>query len=396
MNRIITILILFTALSLAFCDVRVSGASLAYMPGNLGAGHPRLAEVLALLSTIIVFIFVVKNKQRNSEVKNGRKFFFICFLLMAIFALFKPAYMSYLRSACFIPTIYFLAISSINITEEQLVKLFKIILVVISVSAVFVVISPYFDLGVQRFYIDIHDDTAQRYLGFGTSLPYQAAFNLCAIPLYHYLFDKEKDKVWKTLLIGMLILNLAAIILTGVRTAYIIIILLVIYYYNYWKKYISTGVLIPIIIVGIIAFYYVGTSITRVFSYRNEANLAGRDVVWLIGIQLIITHPVLGIQDFFKDGRAFGSVIAHVQNGFFEIAFWGGLLALILYVTSFWYFYLAVKKKHDLKKLYVSIMIIFFIMMNSEILFYSVQAYYLILMIVGLLLANYQTSTWRK
>ena len=392
MKRIIVCLVLLLAISLAFCDLRLVGTSITFLQGDLGKGYPRLAEVLAILASVVFFLISFTKKTCSEKIRIGRDLFLLCGLIMFGFALFKPFFLNYLRSVCLIPTLFFISVINLDISDKLLGLLFKIIYSIISISAIFVIISPFIDLGVSTFYIDEFDSTAQRYIGYGSSLPYQACFNLLAIPLFFYLQRKDKSKLWNYLQISMLVLNVAAIVLTGARTAYLIAIVLFLFYSKSWRKNLNINSAILIVLIAGVAIYYVGDILSSILNYRHGVDLSHRDEVWLIGIKLVLTNPILGIQNFFEDGKQFGQIVAHVQCGYFEILFWGGFLALTLYLSSFAMFYSVLKPHKDLKVCFIGTMLVFLIFMITEILIYSVQDYYLLLLIIGLLLANYQTK----
>lgn len=396
MKAIIPVLILLLTFSLAFADVRLVGLSLAYLPGELGAGYPRLAEVLAIVSSFVFLLNRNKNNLTNPLIMSGTRMFFLCSLIMTLFAMFKPTFFIYLRSSCLIPMLLFVSTIKLRVDEKSLVRLMRIIYFVISFSAIFVVINPFIDLDVQKFYIYSEDSEVQRYVGFGSSLPYQACFNLCAIPLYFFLKKKECSNKWLLLLLSSLSLNIMAIILTGARTAYIILLILLFYYRGSWIHLFSRKSLIIVIIVAVISIYNMQDSLLNILNNRHFTDLSSRDVVWIIGLKLILLHPILGIQNFFVEGKELGHVVAHVQNGFFEMAFWGGLFALFFYLTAFLNYYRAIRKNRYLRGGFTGILLIFLLFMLSEILIYSIQDYYLILLILGLFLANRQTNLYNK
>ena len=390
MKKITNLLILLLTLSCAFCDLRFTGTTILYLPGELGAGKPRLAEVVAILASIYFLLIGFPNHFVNKKLRNARNFFFICSMLMALFALSKPFFLNYLRSACIIPTMLFVSLLNINVNDKQLLLLFKIIFGVITVSAFFFFFCPYVDLGVAQFYTYSGEEIAQRYIGFGLSLPYQACFNLCAIPLFFYLHEKSDITVMKIILLLFLSCNVIAVILTGTRTAYLTLLVLAWYYKSSWIKYMHGRNIIILLVVIVAISIYDSEELMETFSARHEASLSGRDIVWKIGIMLILSHPIYGIQNFFVDGKEFGHVIAHVQNGFFEMAFWGGVFSVIFHLISLAKFYKSTSEVYDIKHCFAGLLIIYIIFMMSEILFYSVQNYFVFLLLWGLLIANYQ------
>ena len=384
MNKYITLLlIILLTFATAFPHFRMVGFNVQFMYGE-GAGYPRLVEIVAILCIITLF-----PHSRKMRIKN---YIYGFVFLLFVFALFKPFYMEYFRSACLIPSLLLAAFLNLKITDKEMKLIFQIIFYVITLSSFFVIISPYVDLGVSVYYADARDSSIQRYIGFGQSLPYQACYSLSSIPVFYYLQQQKLGLFRRNLNMLFLMVNVVAAILTGARTAFIILAVLVLFYYRMWRHIVSISYLVGIAVVGFLFYSYYTDLIHNTFSSRGEMNLAGRDAVWSIAIQLVLEHPIFGIQNFFVDGKQYGMVIAHVQNGFFEIIFWGGIFALILYVIIFGKLYKLVKPLSTNTYCFIGVMVIFLIFMLSEILFFSVQAYYLIIIICGLLAANSITN----
>lgn len=383
MSKFISLLIFLLVFATAFADFRLVGFGVQFLPHE-GVGYPRLAEVVAIL--IIMMLFT-----RNRNMRIQYYIYGFVFLLL-LFGLFKPFYMSYFRSACLIPSLLLAALLNLKITNKEMERLFQIIFYVITLSSFFVIISPYIDLDVSVYYADAYDSSIQRYIGFGQSLPYQACYSLSSIPVFDYLRQKKNSTFRRNLEVLFLWVNIVAVILTGARTAFIILIVLALFYYRSWRRVVSIGDVIGIAATIFLFGFYYTDLILNTFASRGEMNLAGRDLVWKIAILLVLDHPLLGIQNFFIDGRQYGNVVAHVQNGFFEIIFWGGIFALILYVMIFWKLYKLIKPISANAYSFMGMMLIYVIFMFSEILFFSVQAYYLIVIICGLLAANSITN----
>lgn len=383
MKKFVSLLIYLLTFATAFVDLRMVGLQVKFLP-NEGAGYPRLAEIVAILCIMTLF-----PQYRHLRFKY---YIYVFVLLLLFFALFKPFYMGYFRSACLIPSLLLAALLNLRITDKNMERMLQIIFYVITFSSFFVIISPYLDLGVAIYYADAYDSSIQRYIGFGQSLPYQACYSLSSIPIFYYLRQQKTGTFRRNLEVLFLAVNVVAVILTGARTAFIIMALLAILYYRSWRHIVRIGYLIGIAVVVFIFGVYYTDLIHNTFVARSEMTLAGRNVVWQIAIQLVLDHPLFGIQNFFIDGKQYGIVIAHVQNGFFELLFWGGIFALILYMVIFWKLYKLIKPISTNANSFIGVMLIFMIYMFSEILFYSVQAYYLIIILCGLFAANSITN----
>ena len=187
MKKIYILLITLLAISTAFSDLRLVGLSVQFMPG-IGAGHPRLVEVISILCIITFLPFY-----RRLHIKG---IIYIFVILMLLFAAFKPFYMDYFRSSCLVPMLLLASLINLRITNQDLRILFQIVYCVITISSFFVIISPYVDLGVSIYYADAMDSRVQRYVGFGQSLPYQACYSLLAIPVFYYIQQGETYS-WK-------------------------------------------------------------------------------------------------------------------------------------------------------------------------------------------------------
>ena len=379
MKRIGTILITLLVFAVAFADVRLTPSGFIFIKGDDAAGYPRTAEVIAIM--VILFSII---KFRINSIKI--QFYLYCSLLF-VFASFKPYYMGYYRSACLVPTLLFTGLLNFRVTKEYLRKLFIIIFYIISFSSTFVIISPFIDLGVEIYNVDIYDSDAQRFIGFGQSLPYQALFSLMSIPLFFYIIDFSKG-IMRTLLFALVLFNTLAVVMTGARTAFGILFVLFLYYNKEWRRLISPKYLVVIGVVIITISVYFGHILLVSLIGRNDAGMSERDTIWFIALLLILTHPILGIQDFDKEGRQFGNVVAHSQNGFFELIFWGGLLSFILYWLTLYKCYILNKIDKQNKRCFMGVLIIYMIFSVTEIIFFSVQAYYIIVIVLGLLTAN--------
>ena len=379
MKKIFTILLTVLALAVAFADVRLYSGGILFIQGDAAAGYPRAAEVIAIL---VILFSAIRFRINSIKVQ-----FYLYILFLFAFASFKPYYMGYFRTACLIPTLLFTGILNFRVNKEELVRFFTIIFCIISFSSSFVIISPFIDLGVEVYNVDIFDSDAQRFIGFGQSLPYQAAFSLMSIPLFFYLIDTSKG-IKRTLLFALVAFNALAVVMTGARTAFGILFVLVLYYNREWRRLISPKYFVVLAIVAIVISVYFGHILFASITGRSDAGLSERDTVWIIAILLILTHPILGIQSFDKEGRQFGDVVAHSQNGFFELMFWGGLLSFILYWVTIYKCYILNKIDKQNKRCFMGVLIIYMIFSVTEILFFSVQAYYLIVIVLGLLTAN--------
>lgn len=362
------IFILYLLIISTICvDLRVVGTTVAYRPAELGLGLPRLTELLAALF-ICVSIFNVKLDKFSRLILSY-------IFLMSLFALFKPFYFNYWRSALIIPTMLLYCISHLKINKPQFFNILYVIFFSASISSLLVILSTKIDLGVAHFWAN-SDDGIERYIGFGQSLPYQACYSLMGIPLFVYLQKNNTIKTLAIINIICLFLNIMAIFLTGARTAYIILALLFLLYYRALLKNVKIW---HIIVVLILLIYLLGAYwelIQNVLFARSEMELAGRDQVWIIAIKLIMSHPILGINNFFIEGREFGNVIAHSQNGFFEVWFWGGIVGFILCMAMYYNLYKGHRGDLFIKELSRGVFVVFLVYMITEILFFSVQAYY--------------------
>ena len=358
-------------------DLRLSGKSLVYAPGDLGLGLPRLTEFLSILFICVSFLKLKLTKRIHILI-------LFSIALMSLFAMYKPFYSNYLRVAILLPMLLLLCLTQIKINKDQFLNLLYALFYSASISSFFVLISTHFDLGVSHFYADID---VERYVGFGQSLPYQACYSLMSIPLFVFLQKMTIHKFINIINIVCIFINIMAIFLTGARTAYIILALLFLLYYKTMIKNIKAW---HFIVIGIIIIYLVGLyydTIIGVLFARNKIELAGRDEVWLISIQLILSNPIFGISDYFEEGKQFGNVLAHSQNGFFEILFWGGIGGFVLLMSVYLKIYNSYKGVYVLKQLCQGVFLVFVFFMMTEILFFSVQAYFQFILIGGLVYA---------
>lgn len=383
MEKAFNILLVILIASTIAVDLRLSGISIVYVPGIAGAGLPRCCEIIALLMFVMSLHFWKSTKLN--------RYIILFTLVMTVFSLFKPEFMAHWRSNILIPSLILLSVSNQKMDDKKLYKIMLLMYVCISISSLLVILSTRIDFGVAQFWADA-DNGVERYLGFGQSLPYQACYSLFAIPIYGYLQNTKYDgllmKLYKYGTLVALLVNIVAIVLTGARTAYVILFVLgIIYFKNLKKKLTFWHILIA---VGVFTYYVINYQdlIMAEFTSRNSSNLAGRDEVWYIAAMLILFNPILGIRSFSVEGREFGSTIAHCQNGFFEICFWGGIFMLVLYL------YIG-KKIYDKNKFVPTnhavgkgLVLIFVLFMMSEILFYSDQAYYPFMILLGALYSN--------
>lgn len=378
MNKISKYLLFTTILLTFIVDLRLAGFSLKFFRGDFGMGYPRMIEISAIC--LIVSSLFINKRTTKFDIQ-----IILFVFLMFVFTLFKDNYAHYYRTAILIPMLTIIAINRMNLDNYKIESYIDLIYYVISLSSLFVCLNPYINLGVEKYHIDSFDESLQRYVGFGQSLPYQALFSLIGICLYFYKESKSFNYYVNQI---FFFINSLAIILIGARTGYIGYIIILLLNYKAVLKALKSIKLLLMLLIALIIFHdSINNAIVNTFLARNDfSDMAGRNEVWYISLMLILNSPIFGITDYYKEGSQFGKVIAHSQNAFFEMIFWGGFISLFLYSRI----YIKIYKKITLNlsssiNLTRSILILYVIFSTTEIIFYSIQDHITINILFALL-----------
>ena len=97
------------------------------------------------------------------------------------------------------------------------------------------------------------------------------------------------------------------------------------------------NVLIAVLVAGILLFMFSDRSIMAYlekFIFRNKAGLAGREDIWKVGVDYIMTHPFLGTGEYMADDILHAAGLDHSEfhNAYIYRMITSGLLLSLLYV----------------------------------------------------------------
>ncbi len=379
-QRVKNIILLTLIISTICVNLRLVGMRIMYLPDELSHGYPRLVELCA-----IIFIIMGLFKKDSYNFKWNVILYTILFSLIVAF---KPYFFPYLRTSVIIPGLLLASTMTYTMKPKNVDMVLLVLYIVITIGSFFVLLSTKVDLGVKIYWAD---STTQRYVGFGQSLPYQACYSLYAIPLFVYFIKNRYFEYQAYINILMLMINVVAIIMTGARTSYIILIIMGLYYLKnikgkYMKKYFW-----PLLLISLWFIYEHHDMITNMWIARNDENIAtgtGRFEVWYYAILINLSNPLFGIDNYWESVREYSKNVPHVQNGYLELMFMGGipLFGYVVYIIR--KMYNEISKDTSYSSIINGIMIIFLIFMMSEIIQYSSQAFYPFIIIFGLLFAN--------
>lgn len=388
MPKFVKYLILILFLGCACVDLRIGGTGIFFAGGDnsTGGGHPRLVEVLMAISCVILFFNL---KDYNRENRSISVLVALFMVLILSFSFFKPMYWSYARNSCFIPYSFFILLIGYRINKEQVYKILKFFFFITCISSFFVCINPYIELPVTRFYISATDASLQRYLGFGQGLPYQAFFSLIGVCLFPYLW-KNFSKPERFLGIFALLINCSAVLITGARTALLAIIIVLLINLKSFFSVLGKWCILFFIVGLPLFFTQFWSVISGIFSTREgmEEGALGRLAIYKQYLTMLMENPIWGSSNPFEDLEKYGGALAHAQNSLIELFCWGGIFAPCLYCVIF----IVICKKNStkdtfLRKSALSIIISFAILSTTEIMFYSAQANYALLIVLGIILA---------
>ncbi|BEG97881.1 O-antigen ligase family protein [Bacteroides sedimenti] len=396
MKKLLFLLLYLLILLTAFVDLRLVGWSFIYLRGDLAKGYPRLIEIVSFLVIFIGLLVSIFDKRKVLKNKLYIDFLTISLsfvLYMFVFTLFKDYYSAYFRSVIFVPILLITVFSQLKLSEQEVSKCLFFLYIVITLSSLLVNLNPFVDFNLPVYNIDEYNSSIQRYGGFGQSLPYQAFYTLIGCCFFFLCTQKSSPiKIKPILNLAFFFCNIVALLLLGSRTAYIIFLFLIIANYKcILKTFFNLKTLLFIIVLIFIFRHSLINVLETTFFARADFNtLADRDVVWYISLLLIIKSPILGIQNYFEEGKLLGyNVLAHSQNAYFEIIFWGGVGALFIYVFMFKKIYRIVKlSAPEYLRFFGQVLIVFAIFGVTEIIFYSVQVSITLSIISGLLISK--------
>lgn len=411
--------IAFFLIALLICltmavDLRYGGGiSVFYNRDELvTSGYPRFIELVGLACACFLFFcsFFKKTNQYALSQQNNRDLnsvllvFLWIFLLMSVLVIFKPHYQGVYRTCCLIPSVFFLSFVLFLMSFENsefkkkiIDTYFLLLYIVITLSALVVVLSVSIDLGGKK--IDTYEgDNVFRICGWGQDVSYQSCFCLWGFCFGMYYAEKEIGVTKKILNLLAIMLNICAIILTGAKTGYLILVLL--FVLNSKK----TGKLFLLMSIALLIYLacfdrMLWNNISGLLSVRTtNINMSYRDTVWLNDLKIFLYSPLWGINDYQDVARELGlSLVAHSQSSYFELLFWGGF-PLFFLQSMFYYksWKLIRSKKNALSNNVTSFFLVFLLFSTTEILFFSVQCYYSFLALLALMLVyprNEELST---
>ena len=370
------------------------------------SGYPRLIEVEGLLCSCFIFFYLLffKNclhQKCDHELKSILSVFIWIFLLMSFFALFKPYYQIIYRTSCLIPFFVFLSIvlfltsyKNDELKKKMVDFLFLFFYIVITLSALVVVLSVFIDLGGK--YIDTYEgDNTLRLCGWGQDVSYQSCYCLWGICFGLYYMEKKGTGIAGRIInISAIMLNICATLLTGAKTGYFVLLFLCfLNIRKIWKTLLLMGIVLLIYLSCFentlwdsIINLFVARTTTTGMSLRNE--------VWSDDMSIFLSSPIWGVNSYEEAAKGLGiHLLAHSQSSYFELLFWGGIpllvFEIIFYIKS-WKMILL--KKNDISKDASSFFLVFLFFSMTEILFFSVQCYYSFLVILALMLTYPSTE----
>jgi O-antigen ligase len=385
MKKILVLLLTLITLNTIWVEIRISSSGLIFpLNENILDGSPRLIEILSLIF-IFLSIFIKNHLKNKSVLLWGFLLLFILFL----FSLFKPYYSSYFRTSFLIPILLFFAIISKSFKTRTIIYIFKLINVSIFISSLIVILSIIFKLDWSQT-LEIGNNV-KRYIGLGQSAPYQSFYMLIGLSINMFFLSTKQNKSY--LYLVMISIEVLAILLNGARTGYLImfIIFAIYFYYNYSYLFNFKRLIVFVIIISLMSVY-LWDFIAPTFDNRfGNTSLSGRDSVWQNALIIIAYNPLFGVQDFFSASTKMGlKVIAHSQNGYFELIFWGGVITLFIAVFFYRKIYLEMMKNSNKQfKILLKMMFVIYSVFNiTEILFMSAQVQISMFLIFGILI-NY-------
>lgn len=219
--------------------------------------------------------------------------------------------------------------------------------------------------------------TPSRFLGLFSHPNGLGGFCSIAFPIILWKIQNTISSK-KYLTIGILFINLFILISTGSRTSMIMVLIMTVFWVFYYKDWIKLSILAIMIIVGSILFSQIKISSLTRAEGSKLTSLTEREFIWQGAAAFIKEKPVWGY-GYSVEGKIFADQLlfdmeeqffnANAQqplhNGYLSIFIGGGLIGLILWLTSIGFsLFNLIKSKKSIIKIYALVTLVAILIAN--------------------------------